>query len=272
MSKVSVIIPTFNRSHIIERAIQSVVDQNYKNIELIIVDDGSVDNTKEIVSKYDCIYIKTENHGVSHARNQGVDKASGEWIAFLDSDDQWLPKKLESQLSYLNENPNCEFIHTNEIWIRNGVRVNPNKKYKKAGADQFIPSLKLCAISPSTVLMSKKLFFKHGGFREDYPCCEDYDLWLKITSEIEVGYLEEFHINKFGGHEDQLSHKYKAMDYYRVKSLYWILKNKSLSNIKKEALLKVLNKKCEILIKGFIKHNNLEHLDEVKSIQVEINI
>lgn len=263
---VSVIIPTFNRGLLVVKAIESVLNQTYKNYEIIIVDDGSTDETSLLLKDLPVQYYKTDNHGVSHARNFAVSKAQGDWIAFLDSDDIWLKDKLEKQVHFLEENPQTYLIHSDEIWIRNGIRVNPHKKHKKGGGDQYIPSLKLCAISPSAVMMSKEKFIDLGGFNEDYPCCEDYDLWLKYTSLYQVGFIDEFLLEKYGGHEDQLSHKYIAMDFWRIKSLDWVLRNRELSIEKRNETLKVLKKKSEILIKGYIKHNNLENLDCVQNI------
>jgi glycosyltransferase involved in cell wall biosynthesis len=264
--KISVIIPTLNRSTTIIRAIESILAQTFKNYEIIVIDDGSTDNTKELISSYDLKYVFTENRGVSYARNLGVEMAKGEWIAFLDSDDEWLPTKLEEQILYSNDKPDILLIHTDEIWIRDGVRVNPPKKYKKGGGDQFIPNLKLCAIGPSTSMLKKDIFLELGGFRVDLPCCEDYDFWLKFTSLYEVGFIDKLLINKYGGHADQLSVQFVAMDYYRVLSLSWILDNRELSKVKEETLLKVLKKKCEILMKGYIKHRNLDNLDTVQDI------
>jgi len=264
--KVSVIIPTLNRSTTIIRAIESILAQTFKNYEIIVIDDGSSDNTKELISSYDLKYVFTENRGVSYARNLGVEMAKGEWIAFLDSDDEWLPTKLEEQIQYSNDKPDILLIHTDEIWIRDGVRVNPPKKYKKGGGDQFIPNLKLCAIGPSTSMLKKDIFLELGGFRVDLPCCEDYDLWLKFTSLYEVGFIDKLLINKYGGHADQLSLQFVAMDYYRVLSLSWILENRELSIVKEETVLKVLKKKCEILMKGYIKHRNLDNLATVQDI------
>lgn len=265
---VSVIIPTFNRASVLERAIESVLAQTYKNYELIIIDDGSTDNTEEVLNKYsEYKIIKTHNNGVSIARNIALKESNGSWIAFLDSDDEWLPDKLAKQITFIEKDPHCLLVHGDEIWIRNGVRVNPKNKHKKGGGDQFLTSLKLCAISPSVALISKTLLTKFGGFRTDYPVCEDYDLWLKITSEEEIGYIDSHLIKKYGGHDDQLSSKYKAMDYWRIKSIDYVLKNMELSPDKEEAALEEIFKKCKILLKGYEKYGNTkEHYREIKKI------
>lgn len=265
----TVIIPTFNRAHTLEKAIESVLSQSFQNYEIIIVNDGSSDETELILSKYhneNLSIFHTANQGVSAARNFAAKKAKGDWLAFLDSDDEWLEHKLKLQYDFIQENPNSVLVHGEEIWIRNSIRVNPMKKHAKGGGDQFLESLKLCAISPSVAVIKKEIFFELGMFRQDFPACEDYDLWLKLTSLYEVGFIEDYLVNKYGGHEDQLSAKYKAMDYWRVKSIDWILKNRELESYKREQAIKVLKKKAEILIKGYIKHNNVKDLPEIQNI------
>ena len=268
--KISVIIPTFNRADTILRAVDSVLAQSYKDFELIVIDDGSSDNTYHVLSPYiernQLHYFKQENKGVSAARNYAVKKSNGHWISFLDSDDSWLPHKLETQVDYINSNPSCSLVHGEEIWIRNGKRVNPKKKHAKSGGDIFVRSLELCLISPSAVILRRELFDHMGGFREDFEVCEDFDLWLKITSLYEVGFIKEPIINKYGGHQDQLSRKYFAMDLWRVRSIAWILENRSLSDLKREKALNILKHKCEVLINGYKKHDNLKDLDEVEKI------
>lgn len=255
--KVSIIIPTFDRAHVLSRAIDSVLGQTFKDYELIIVNDGSTDNTKQLLNRFSEIkIIHTQNFGVSSARNTGLTHAKGEWVAFLDSDDEWLPEKLEKQINFTLENPDIKLVHGDEVWIRNGVRVNPKYKHAKGGGDQFSSSLKLCVISPSVALIKKELLDEFFGFRNDYPVCEDYDLWLKITQKYPIGYIDDHLINKYGGHNDQLSQKYKAMDYFRIKSIDHILKNHDLSPKQEEAALEEIFSKCKILIKGYEKHGN----------------
>lgn len=267
---VSVIIPTFNRASTIIRAVDSVLAQSYQDFELIIVDDGSTDNTKELLAQYiqenKVIYLYQENGGVSKARNYAVSKAKGQWISFLDSDDAWLENKLELQVRYIESHPETKLIHGEEIWIRNGKRVNPKKKHQKSGGQIFKRSLELCLISPSAVMLRRDLFLEMDGFREDFEVCEDFDLWLKITSLYEVAFIEEPIIMKFGGHEDQLSRKFFAMDYWRIKSLFWILENRELDRDLQCDVIDVILRKGRVLITGYRKHQNLKDLPEVESI------
>lgn len=264
MAFFSVIIPTYNREAVLARAIESVLSQSFQNFELIVVDDGSTDGTTELLKQYPRInYIKTTNQGVSAARNRGISMATGEWICFLDSDDEWLPKKLQLQADYILSYPNIKLIHGEEIWIRNGMRVNPKKKHQKSGGDQFFAGLKLCIISPSTVCLHRELLNEFGGFNCDYTVCEDYELWLRITAKYPIGFIETPIIKKYGGHEDQLSRKYVAMDYFRVRAMVELANTYKLKADQLKALKQEVLFKSEILLKGHVKHGQLEHLKKV---------
>lgn len=270
----SVIIPTYNREKVLERAIDSVLNQSFKDFELIVVDDGSTDQTSEILKKYDknIKVIRTENKGVSAARNLGVQHASGIWLSFLDSDDEWLKFKLQKQAQFIIENPNTPLVHGEEIWIRNGRRVNQKNKHQKYGGRIFQKCLPLCLISPSAVSIRKDIYLENGGFDEEFIVCEDYDLWLKLTSLYEVGFIEEPIINKYGGHDDQLSARYKAMDLYRLKSMLRIMEIRNLEEEDLRACKIEVLKKAEILQKGFEKHGNTSKVREVQSLVAGVSL
>lgn len=262
---VSVIIPTFNRCHVIPRAINSVLNQKYKNIELIVIDDGSSDQTEKLMREefFANKYIKTDNNGVSAARNLGVNHANGKYIAFLDSDDEWMPKKVEKQVDFL-ESGEHRWVHGEERWIRNGVRVNQKKIHKKSGGDIFNRSLHLCLISPSTVMMEKNLFIESGGFDERFIVCEDFDLWLRLLINHEIGFISDELIYKYGGHEDQLSAKFKAMDEYRIMAYEKLVRTKQIGQDRVNELREVALKKCDILIAGYTKHGHFEKAKNIK--------
>ncbi len=263
--KISVVVPTFNRAHTLERCLDSILNQNFKAHEVLVVDDGSTDDTKKVLSKYkDQIKVyRIENSGVSAARNHAIKVASGDWIALLDSDDEWLPNRLEAQVDLAKHFPNLKLIHGEEIWIRNGKRVNQKKIHKKEGGYIYQNCLPLCCISPSASLIKKEVFEELGYFDEEFPVCEDYDLWLKITAKYEVGFVSEAIINKYGGHDDQLSQKYFAMDLYRVRAMVRMLKT-DLQKDDYKATVDQIIRKSEILILGYNKHNNLKDLPEVE--------
>jgi len=269
---ISVIIPTYNRQSTLLRAVESVVKQDYKYFDLWIVDDGSTDQTEDLIKKYirelklkvKIYYIKTKNHGVSAARNLGVEKSEGEWIAFLDSDDEWLPGKLTKQMDFVKSYPQISLVHGEEIWIRNGVRVNQKKIHQKFGGKIFQKCLPLCLISPSACLIRKELFLAMGGFDESFTVCEDYDLWLKITSLFEVGFIPDPIIKKYGGHIDQLSRKYVAMDHWRLQALGRILDIRKLDKSDTQAVKSQLEIKGRILLKGYLKHGNLVKFQQIR--------
>ncbi len=260
MQLISVIVPTFNRDSVLLRALESVVKQTYSNWELIVVDDGSTDASDKIFSEWankpalapKLKWLSTGgNFGVSRARNLGVTHARGSWLAFLDSDDEWLPEKLAMQAPLTRS---FKWIHGEEIWIRNGLLVNPPKKYKKSGGRIFSNSVDICCVGASTVLIERGIFEAANGFREDFPVCEDYDLWLKLASRYAVGFIPEPVVRKFGGHADQLSTRFAGMDYFRCKSLTEHLENPHLSNEERNHVAQTLIKKSEILAEGARKH------------------
>ena len=264
--KISVIIPTYNRFNSIGRALDSILDQTYKPHEIIIVDDGSTDGTRELIrDQYPSIkYFYQSRSGVSKARNKGIVESKAKWIAFLDSDDQWQPNKLEEQKNNLKQNPTILVSHTNEIWIRNGVRVNQMKKHQKYGGYIFDKCLDFCRMSPSSIMIHKQVFEDIGNFDEDLLVCEDYDLWIRVTSKFPVTYLDKPLIKKYGGHEDQLSKVKNGIEHFRIQSLEKILLSRMLTKEQKYDAKEVLLKKLFIYSNGLKKRNKLEELALVK--------
>jgi glycosyltransferase involved in cell wall biosynthesis len=252
---ISVIIPTYNRKYTLDIALDSVLNQTITSSEIIVVDDGSTDGTSEwIDSKYPSVKLfRQKNQGVSSARNAGIKQAKGDWIALLDSDDEWFPDKLEKQVQALKENPDYLFCHTNEIWIRNGIRVNQMKKHQKYGGPIFEKCLDMCRISPSSSLIHKSILEDVGLFDEKLKVCEDYDLWLRITVKYSVLFLDEPLIIKYGGHEDQLSKVPEGIEQYRIQSLEKILLNGKLTYKQKSQMIQMLKKKYRIYANGLKK-------------------
>ena len=255
---ISVVIPTFNRLIYLERAIKSVLNQTIKVNEIIIVDDGSNDGTSEFIhSKYpELKYIFQSNSGVSAARNVGITTAKSNWIAFLDSDDEWVNNKLKEQVTQLELEPEINFCHSNELWIRNGNKIKQKNSHQKFGGLIFDKCLDKCRISPSTVICKKTLLIKLEGFDEDFFICEDYDLWLRVTSQNPVLYIDKPLIIKYGGHHDQLSINSEGTEKYHIKSLEKLIKQ-DFPHEQQTLMKNMLIKKLKIYANGAKKRGKV---------------
>lgn len=256
MPSVSVIIPTFNRSRWLIRALMSVLKQTFRDYELIVVDDGSSDDTYQALTSYMPMirYVRQQvNRGVSAARNSGIRRAGAPWIAFLDSDDYWLEDKLSVQMEFLERNPGTLACQTEEIWIRDGRRVNPRRKHRKPSGDIFAQSLKLCLVSPSSVVLNRSLFDEIGLFDESLPAAEDYDLWLRISCRYPVYLIDKALVVKEGGHGDQLSRGFVGMDRFRIKAIVKLLESGMLTHAQHRAAIEELSIKCRIYGEGCMK-------------------
>jgi glycosyltransferase involved in cell wall biosynthesis len=257
---VSVIIPVYNRYEQLEEAVNSVLRQTIDDYEIIIVDDGSKDERIEWFSVSNGLkYYKIEHSGMpGFVRNRGFEIARGNYIAFLDSDDLWNIYKLEKQLKYLKENPEFRIVHTKEIWIRNGKLLSQKKQKHKRAGDIFSDALKKCIVGPSTVLLESALFEEFGGFREDIEIAEDYELWLRVLSKHEIGYIDESLIIKRDGDWEQLSKKYNQIEIFRINGLKALIENGYFQGEKSELAKEELLKKIKIYMKGLQKRGKTE--------------
>jgi len=261
--QVSVIIPTHDRATPVVRAVESVLAQSAPPLEIIVVDDGSTDDTVERLRPLQARvrYERLPHRGVSAARNHGARVANGRWLAFLDSDDQWLPDKMRVHTALHRDDPDLAVSQTGEIWIRNGVRVNPCKHHAKPRGDIFTRSLQRCLVSPSAVMLRRDLFLDAGGFDEDLPVCEDYDLWLRLASRWRFGLADQPLVVKHGGHADQLSARYWGMDRFRVRSLVKLLADPGLCPDRRREAARVLAIKCAVLAKGARRRGRADEAD-----------
>jgi glycosyltransferase involved in cell wall biosynthesis len=268
INKISVIIPTYNRASVLPRSIDSLLAQSLAADEIIVVDDGSTDKTRELIEeKYpQIIFISQNNKGVSAARNVGIQNSTGNWICLLDSDDSWQSYKLEKQIQKLTDNPEYLICHTNETWYRDGNILNQAKKHEKRGGHIFQHCLPLCVISPSSVMMKRTLFDDVGLFDEDLPACEDYDMWLRICCRYPVLFIDEALTNKFGGHEDQLSRQHWGMDRFRIIALEKAIQSNLLNKEDLKAAIDMLLNKIDIFLKGAEKHGGNEYCDRFKTL------
>jgi len=270
--RVSVIIPTYNRAWSLHEAVQSVLTQTYTDYEIIVVDDGSTDETAKLLRSYDSVTaIRQPCQGVSAARNRGVRAAQGELLAFLDSDDFWLPDKLSAQVRYFDDNPETDICQTEELWIRRGIRVNPGRRHRKQAGMIFKPSLALCLVSPSAVMLRRSLFESVGGFDEQLPACEDYDLWLRIGCRYPIGLIETPLIVKRGGHDDQLSSQ-PGLDRYRIQSLANLIAGHDLTDGQRLSAIETLQSKCSIYAAGCRKRGRLDEAEHYEKIAREVSL
>jgi glycosyltransferase involved in cell wall biosynthesis len=276
--KVSIVIPTYNRARLLRQAIDSALCQTFTDIEIIIVDDASDDETgrldvfsKHNVPRIPLCYIRLDGHrGVAAARNAGVASSHGQWLAFLDSDDQWRPDKLEKQVRFHASNPAYRISQTKELWIRNGRRVNPPLTHEKKQGYIFEQSLLRCMITPSSAMLQRSLFDEAGGFNESLPACEDYDLWLKITCANAVGLIDEFLLTRYGGHPDQLSASVMGLDRFRIRSIIDLLNSGRLSQEQEMLSRRELAKKSIIVAEGFRKRGRTGEYERYRRIATDL--
>jgi glycosyltransferase involved in cell wall biosynthesis len=274
MARVSVVISTYNREKFILDCVQSVRAQSLPACEIIVIDDGSTDKTYSTLkdlgfngvatSKTALRYIFQKNRGVSATRNLGVKEAKSEYIALLDSDDLWLEGKLERQIKALaNDKKRVRLCHTDEIWLRNGVRVNPHKKHKKQGGNIFLNCLKLCCISPSSAMLHRSVFEDIGFFDESMPACEDYDFWLRYCANEEVNFIDDALIIKKGGHNDQLSGQHWGMDRFRVYAIEKLLNDTGIDLVYRNEAMREVILKLKILINGAKKRKKYAYVESM---------
>jgi glycosyltransferase involved in cell wall biosynthesis len=271
---ISVVIPTFNRGEFLREAVLSVMAQKSvpQDFEIIVVDDGSTEDIAGVLAGLDAEVrlIRLEHSGVSAARNCGITKSRGEWIAFLDSDDLWLPNKLSTQLEFFSQFPEMLLCQTDEIWMRNGKRLNPRLYHQKPHGHCFPLLLERCLVSPSAVVIHRSLFECVGLFDECLPACEDYDLWLRIGCRFPLGLVPKPLIVKRGGHSDQLSATIPALDKYRIHSIAKLLRSGSLIPPHAVEARKVLAIKTRIYAQGCRRRGKFEEAERVETLAGEL--
>ncbi len=269
---VSVIIPTFNRADLVCQAIDSVLSQTEKVDEIFVMDDGSTDDTPARLHAFgETISIITQsNRGISSARNVGIQSAQCEWLTFLDSDDLWKPTKLEKQKEFLIKNPEYQICYTDEEWRKNDTWVNAKKVHHKVGGWIYDNCLPRCIISASSVLLHRRLFDDFGLFDENLPACEDYDLWLRLSSHIPIGFIPDKLIVKRDGPWEQLSHQH-SLDKYRIVALTKKL-SQNLDPSLEEKTRAMLHTKCSIYVAGCKKYERLEEITWIHKIAAQFEL
>ena len=265
MKGISVVIPTYNREKLLKRALQSVTRQRLACDEIIVVDDGSTDNTEKLVkafadsSSIAVSYLYQQNKGPAAARNLGIRAAQYDILAFLDSDDHWHKNKLKMQYAALIGNPDIMISHTREKWLRRGKHLNQKMKHQPGNGNIFEDCLQLCAVGMSTVMLRKDLFKNVGFFNENLRCCEDYDLWIRTSCRHSFLLVDDALTVKEGGRDDQVSFQYRVgMDKLRIDAMQELLKSKILTSAQDRICLLELIKKCTVYGKGCLKHGKIE--------------
>jgi glycosyltransferase involved in cell wall biosynthesis len=260
---VSVIIPVYNRAAMLCRALRSVVRQSVQCEEVIVVDDASTDGSRELVDDMlvdepgmELRWLRQDrNQGPAAARNLAIEHARCGMIAFLDSDDHWLPQKLEKQAALMDLHPGYLISHTRERWLRGGRHLNQKKRHLPRHGDIFPHCLELCAVGMSTVMLRREIFSQVGLFRESMRCCEDYDLWLRVSCRLPFLLVDEVLTVKEGGREDQVSSQYRVgMDRFRIESLMRLVDSGVLSRGQEKLAREELRKKCTVYGNGCLKH------------------
>ncbi|MBF0513771.1 MAG: glycosyltransferase [Desulfovibrionaceae bacterium] len=265
---VSVVVPVHNRHALAVRAVASVLNQTWRELECIAVDDGSTDGVFDALSAMRdarLTVLRQQNQGVSSARNAGIAQARGELIALLDSDDYFLPEKLAVQVPFLLEN-GLEICQTEEIWHRFGRRVNPGLRHAKPSGRIFERALELCCVSPSCALFTRRFWRTCGPFDAALPACEDYDLWLRAALAYEIGLAPKALTVKEGGRADQLSRKIIGLDLYRIQALVKLLRQSALSESERRLAQDALARKVRIYRRGCLLHDKPEEATRIAAL------
>ncbi|MBV6627760.1 MAG: glycosyltransferase family 2 protein [Rivularia sp. (in: Bacteria)] len=226
--KVSVIIPTYNRAHLVQDAVESVLNQTYQDFELIVIDDGSTDNTKEVLAVYKdkLAYIYQENRGRSSARNHGIKIAQGEYIAFLDSDDVWFPDKLERQVPILEYAPSdVVLVHGYKCMVDKnlqpvaGWELKLRRLYAQAekGEETYENYLQSTCIFTSTILLRKTALLEINGYDVSIQGREDLDLYLRLLlQDYCFAFISEPALIKYRCHENNTNEVSSNYSYLQV--------------------------------------------------------
>jgi len=265
MPQFSVIIPTYNRQKFLRKAVATVLSQTVEDWELIIVDDGSTDATAAMVSGYEDARIRfvvQENRGPAAARNHGLRLATAPWVAFLDSDDWWLPEKLQRAREFMERYPEVEVFHTDEVWFRRGKFLAQKKWHQKPDGRVYRQVLPLCCISISTAVVRRSVFEAVGVFDEGFEACEDYDLWLRITSRYGVKLIPEALTEKDGGRPDELSVRIWGLDRFRIRALVKMLETGELNPEDQSATIAELVKKCRVFAQGARRRGRIQEAQD----------
>lgn len=267
--RVIVVIPAHNRLAMLRRAVESVLAQTYRELDLVVVDDASSEDLSEVQDMVEGAghrWLRLgENVGPAAARNAGVNAGVNGWqyLAFLDSDDVWAAEKLRRQVNWHADHAGIEISQCEEQWVRNGQLFKKKNSQQQPEGWFFEDCVKVCCISPSCVMMSRRLWQDLGGFDQRYRVCEDYELWLRVALNESVGLVKGASgalVTRHGGHGDQLSFAVPAMDRFRVLALLELVNAGQLSQEQKQVLEQGILRRAAVLGKGAKKRGKLANV------------
>jgi len=247
----------------VAEAIASVLAQTHRDIALVVVDDGSSDASAAVAERALAAapagsrVLRQQPCGVAAARNAGAAAVDAEWIAFLDSDDLWLPDKLAAQIAWLAAHSRYRIAQTGERWVDRGRHRNPRLRHRKE-EEIFPRCLERCLVSPSAVMLRRDLYAVLGGFDASFPVCEDYELWLRVALREPVGLVPATLVVKRGGHADQLSRSTWGLDRWRVAALAKLLASEPLAPERRALVAAMLRAKCGVLAQGATRRGRHE--------------
>ncbi len=243
MVKVSAIIPTYNREKLVVKAVASALAQDYSDLEVIVIDDGSTDNTKEALKQFEgrIKYVYQPNSGLSSARIRGFNESNGDYLAFLDSDDMWLANKTTKQVAALDNDPGLAFVFSETYVIDKEDRTV--KTWERAGREGLRDLFDICYVWIVTVMIRRSSYEAVNGFDPDLHSCQDYDLFLRLMNRYPYSFMEET-LAKYRKHDTNMS-------------LNWELRLKDNILILKKDELRKEFKKCFPWYKRLIRQSKL---------------
>jgi glycosyltransferase involved in cell wall biosynthesis len=257
LPKVSIIVPTYNRAHMVTETIDSILAQTFKDFELIVVDNESADNTEEVIKSYPdqrIRYFKHQNNGVVAVnRNYGIGKAQGQYIAFCDDDDLWLPEKLERQVELLDSNDELGLVYADSYVIDSNGDLRENTYFygrKPVRGNDFSELFQDNSIPLLTAIVRREVLDKVGVFNPRYIVSQDYDLWLRIAKYHPVDFIEQ-PLAKYRVHSEGFYQKNSVLAYRENLQImdYWLNRD---PDLKRELGGKIRRRKALLCRAGLL--------------------
>lgn len=221
MPEVSAVIPAYNAARYLGEAIDSALAQTFRDLEIIVIDDGSTDDTARVVARYggSVRSISQPNRGVSSARNRGIEESRGRYVAFLDADDVWMPAKLQRQLEALRENPQTRACYSAHLWVDDRLApLRENRGPRRGTALEDLLRTGNVVGSPSSVIVERSIFSEVGGFSDAFSLCADWEMWVRIAARTEFAYINE-PLVQYRVHADSMSRNVPLLEDESIRTL-----------------------------------------------------